>query len=122
MRAPRSWQSRAALPVFVATVLLLAGCASEGRVTNPKAPGPAVGNAVGVGVGAVAGNAAGAVVGIGEGVAAGASKPFTYDPTQRVVRRWREEQTPDGRTVRIPEYYLVDEYGRVVRRLDEQGR
>lgn len=105
-----------------AAVGLLAGCSSEGRVTNPKAPGPAVGNAVGAGVGAVTGNVAGAVVGVGEGAAAAASNPFTHDPTQTVVRRWREEQTPDGRTVRLPEYYLVDEYGRVIRKLDENGK
>lgn len=106
----------------LAAALLLAGCASEGRVTNPKAPGPAVGNAVGAGVGAVAGNVAGAVVGVGEGAAAAASVPFTYDPTQRVVRHWREEQTPDGRTIRVPEYYLVDEHGRVIRPLDASGK
>lgn len=100
----------------------LSGCSSEGRVTNPKAPGPAVGNAVGAGVGAVGGNVAGAVVGIGEGAAAAASKPFTYDPTQRVIRRWREETTTDGRTVQIPEYYLVDEYGRIIRKVDDQGK
>ncbi len=102
--------------------LWLVGCSSEGRVTNPKAPGPAVGNAVGAGVGAVAGNVAGAVVGVGEGAAATASKPFQHDPTQTIVRRWREEQTPDGRTARIPEYYLVDEHGRVIRKLDEHGK
>ncbi len=99
--------------------LLLAGCSSEGRVTNPKAPGPAVGNAVGAGAGAVVGNAAGAVVGFGEGAAAAASQPFKYDPTQRVVRHWHEEKTPDGRTIRVAEYYLVDEQGRIIRRLEE---
>jgi hypothetical protein len=107
---------------LLAGVGFLSGCSSEGRVTNPKSPGPAAGNAIGAGLGAVGGNVAGAVVGIGEGAAAAGSKPFTHDPTQRVIRRWREETTTDGRTVRIPEYYLVDEYGRVIRRLDEHGK
>lgn len=102
--------------------LFVAGCSSEGRVTNPKAPGPAVGNAVGAGAGAVVGNAAGAVVGVGEGAAAAASQPFKYDPTQRVVRHWHEEKTPDGRTIRVAEYYLVDEQGRIIRRLNDEGK
>lgn len=106
----------------LASCCLVVGCSSEGRVTNPKSPGPAAGNVIGAGVGAVGGNVAGAVVGLGEGAAAAASQPFTHDPTQRVVRRWRQETTPDGRTVQIPEYYLVDEYGRVIRKLDENGK
>lgn len=98
----------------------LAGCRSpEARITNPKAPGPAVGNLVGSGVGAVAGNVAGAVVGVGEGAAATASQPFKYDPTKRIICHWHEEKTPDGRVIQVPEYYLVDAHGRILRRLSE---
>ncbi len=71
-------------------------------------------------MGAVAGNVAGAVVGVGEGAAAAADQPFKHDPTQRVVCHWRTETTPDGRTLQVPEYYLVDQHGRLIRRLDEK--
>jgi hypothetical protein len=111
---------RALLVLIPLAALLAAGCSSEGRVTNPKAPGPAVGNTVGAGVGAVAGNVAGAVVGVGEGATAAASQPFKHDPTQRVICHWHEEKTPDGRTIRVPEYYLVDAHGRIIRRLEER--
>lgn len=100
---------------------LLVACRSpEARVTHPKAPGPAVGNAVGMGVGAVVGNVAGAIVGVGEGVVATASRPFQYNPTQRIICHWREEKTPDGRRLQVPEYYLVDAHGRILRRLEER--
>jgi hypothetical protein len=112
---------RAVLFAAVALGVVAAGC-SSGRVTNPNSPGPAIGNAAGAGVGAVGGNVAGAVVGFGEGAAAAAAKPFTYDKTQRVVRHWKVETTTDGRTIRVPEYYLVDENGRVIRKLDDQGK
>jgi hypothetical protein len=94
---------------------LMTGCTSPDKigVTNGEAPGPAAGRAVGYGAGAVAGNVAGAVVGVGEGVAAGVSKPF--DNTTRVVRRWRTETTPDGRTIQVSEQVLVDENGRMIR-------
>jgi hypothetical protein len=108
--------------VGVITLAALATGCSSGRVTNPKSPGPAAGNAVGTGIGAVGGNVAGAVVGVGEGAAAAAAKPFTVDNTQRVVRYWKVETTSDGRTIRVPEYYLVDENGQVIRKLDEQGK
>lgn len=80
--------------------------------TSPYHPGPAAGKAVGTGAGIVAGNAVGAVVGAGEGVASGVAAPF--NPTYRVVRRWRTETTSDGRTVQVPEDILVDAYGRPV--------
>ena len=95
--------------------LLIAGCASDPNrvgITNPRQPGPAVGQALGTGVGAVGGNVAGAVVGFGEGVAVGAKVPF--DNTTRVVRRWRTETTADGRTIQVPEDILVDASGRPV--------
>lgn len=98
-----------------ALLLGAGGCARDPSnigVTNPSAPGPAAGRAVGAGVGTVGGNAAGAVVGIGEGVAHGASVPFNN--TTRVVRRWRTETTSDGRTIQVPEDIVVDQYGRPV--------
>jgi len=101
-----------------AIVAILSGCAS-GRdsvgVTNQNQPGPIVGRAVGTGVGAVAGNVAGAVVGVGEGTAAGVSSAF--DNTQRKIRYWHEEKTPDGRTILVPEDWLVDKDGRVIRKI-----
>lgn len=110
-----------ATPVWILLLASLAGgCESKGRLTNPASPGPAAGNAVGAGVGAVAGNVAGAVVGIGEGAAAATGKVFSPpNLTQRVICQWHEERTPDGRTIQVPTYYLVDEHGRVVRRLAE---
>lgn len=106
------------IPVALVTAtlgLLLTGCASDPNrvgITNPRQPGPAVGQALGTGVGAVGGNVAGAVVGFGEGAAVGAKAPF--DNTTRVVRRWRTETTADGRTIQVPEDILVDASGRPV--------
>jgi hypothetical protein len=99
---------------IVGAALLLAGCASEHRVglTNPNHPGPVIGETIGAGVGVVGGNVAGAVVGFGEGAVAGAKAPF--DPTTRVVRRWRTETTADGRVIQVPEDIVVDAQGRPV--------
>ena len=97
--------------------LVLAGC-STGRnvgLTNLEQPGPAVGRAVGAGAGAVAGNVAGAGVGLGEGFGAAAKSAF--DNTQRIVRYWREEKTADGRVILVPEDWLVDADGRVIRKI-----
>lgn len=107
----------AAVSGFVAILTLVgAGCSTRSPdnmgVTNPRQPGPAIGQAVGTGVGAVAGNVAGAVVGVGEGAVSAASKPF--DNTTRVVRRWRTETTADGRTIQVPEEIIVDAQGRPV--------
>ena len=96
-------------------VVALAGCATDPNrvgITNRSQPGPAIGQAIGLGVGAVGGNVVGGVVGIGEGVAVGAKKPF--DNTTRIVRRWRTETTPDGRTIQVPEDIIVDAQGRPV--------
>ena len=101
----------------VISTLLLAGC-STGRnigVTNQEQPGPAIGRGVGLGAGAVVGNAAGGVVGAGEGFGSAAKSAF--DNTQRVVRYWREEKTTDGRMILIPEEYLVDANGRIIRQI-----
>ena len=93
--------------------LLLGACSTDPGLTISNQPGPAVGRAVGAGVGAVTGNAAGAVVGVGEGFTQGFAKPF--DPTTRVIRRWRTETTPDGRTIQVPEEIVVDAEGRPVK-------
>ncbi len=72
--------------------LLVAGCSSQGRGTKEPAPAPA------------------------------ASAPSESDSAQHIVRHWREEKTADGRTIRVPEYYLVDEHGRIIRRLNDKGK
>ena len=97
---------------------LLAGCSTGRNVgsTNMEQPGPVVGRAVGGGVGAVVGNAAGAGVGAAEGF--GGAVKSTFNNTQRIVRYWREEKTVDGRIILVPEDFLVDEQGRVIRKVD----
>jgi hypothetical protein len=101
------------------TGLILAtfiGCASDPNlpgITDPRQPGPAVGQAVGATVGAVGGNAVGAVVGVAEGTAAAAKIPFNN--TRRVVRQWRQETTSDGRTIQVPVDIEVDAYGRPIK-------
>jgi hypothetical protein len=102
----------------VIATLFLAGCASGPNsvgVTNQQQPGPAIGRAVGAGVGAVAGNVAGAGVGVVEGTSGGIHSAF--DNTQRIVRYWREEKTADGRIILIPENFLLDANGQVIRKV-----
>lgn len=94
----------------------LIGCASDPNlpgITDPRQPGPAVGQAVGATVGAVGGNAVGAVVGVAEGTAAAAQIPFKN--TRRVVRQWHQEITSDGRTIQVPVDIEVDAYGRPIK-------
>jgi hypothetical protein len=85
------------------------GCSSGSHYQ----PGPVAGTAVGTGVGVTAGN----VVGFGGGVAAGTASGFgsVFNPNYKMVRYWRTETTPDGRTIQVPYDILVDEYGRPVR-------
>ncbi len=93
----------------------LTGCmspASDSRYTNPRQPGPVVGNVVGNTVGTVAGNVAGGVVGAGEGFVDGSKKAFNNE--RRVVRTWRTETTADGRTIQVPVEVEVDEQGRPI--------
>jgi hypothetical protein len=100
---------------LAATAAVFTGCVSsnpDSRYTNPRQPGPAVGNAVGEVVGTVTGNVAGAVVGTGEGVVDGAKKSFQNE--RRVVRTWRTETTSDGRTIQVPVEIEVDEQGRPI--------
>ena len=103
----------AIFPVFCGA-LLLSGCAThdDGRIVNPRQPGPAIGTAVGGATGAVVGNVAGAVAGVGQGFSAQAGKPFDND--RRVVRSWRTETTSDGRTIQVPVEIEVDKDGRPI--------
>ena len=101
------------LIVIVPCLSLVVGCSHSSSVTSPYHPVPVAGKAVGAGVGVVVGNAAAGAVSVTEGVIVGASAPF--DPTTRVVRRWRTETTSDGRTIQVPEDILVDAQGRPVK-------
>jgi len=103
-----------ALAVLGSIAMVSSGCATgpETTGTNPKQPGPAVGQAVGAVTGAVVGNVAGAVAGAAEGASAAAKKPFTNE--RHYVRTWKEEKTADGRTVKVPVDVEVDEYGRPI--------
>lgn len=112
LRIPRL-KNIAIIPITI----LLVGC-SNGRnagVTNLEQPGPAIGRAVGTGTGAVVGNTVAGVVSTGEGF--GGATKSAFDNTQRVVRYWHEEQTTDGRIILVPEEYLVDGDGRIIRRV-----
>lgn len=91
------------------------GCTTtntEAQVTNSKQPGPAVGRAVGTAVGAVASNVTGAVVGGVEGAAEATKSTFTNE--HRIIRTWKTETTPDGRTIQVPVEIEVDENGRPI--------
>lgn len=88
--------------------LMLTGCGTSH--TSPYQPGPVAGQAVGYGVGTVAGNVAGFGVGAVQGTASGISQSF--NPDYHMVRYWRTETTPDGRTIQVPYDILVDQYGR----------
>ena len=72
--------------------LLLAGCASgtDGTTAAPATPGPAPGYAT-----------------------------APDNSVQRVICQWHAEQTPDGRNIQVAMYYLVDEQGRIIRRLKD---
>jgi hypothetical protein len=110
----KNYQHLTAL-ILALPALLLAGCnTTDSRITNPKQPGPAVGNAVGTAVGAVGSNVVGVVVGAGEGAANATKATFTND--RRVVRVWRTETTADGRTIQVPVEIEVDEHGRPIER------
>jgi hypothetical protein len=104
-----------ALTILTAIVSSCASGRNTVGVTNQQQPGPVIGRAVGAGVGAVAGNVAGAGVGVVEGTSGGIHSAF--DNTQRVVRYWHEEKTADGRTIMVPENYLVDANGRIIRKV-----
>lgn len=88
-------------------VVAVTGCRNSG---SPYQPGPVAGTVVGEGVGTVAGNAVGFGAGAVSGTVDGTKK--VLNPSYRMVRYWRTETTPDGRTIQVPYDVLVDEYGR----------
>jgi hypothetical protein len=104
------------IPLLVASaagLLVLAsvtGCRTNYGTGSPTQPGPVVGKGVGSGAGVVAGNA----VGFGAGVVSGAAAGYNHamDPSYHMVRYWRTETTPDGRTIQVPYDVMVDQYGR----------
>ncbi len=102
-------------PVIVTFAGLLAlvaatGCRTDYGAGSPYQPGPTAGKDVGAAVGTVAGNVAGLGVGVAQGTAHGIAN--TFDPSYHMVRYWRTETTPDGRTIQVPYDILVDQYGR----------
>lgn len=109
-RPHRSAVRSATLALIVVGVHACTNDPNRPGLTNPRQPGPALGQAVGGTVGAVGGNVAGAVVGVGEGVTAAAKAPFNN--TRRVVRTWRKETTSDGRVIQVPVDIEVDSLGR----------
>ena len=93
--------------------LMLSGCyTTDGRNTDARQPGPAVGTAIGTAAGAVVGNVAGAVAAAGESASAAAKVPFNGE--RRIIREWRTETTPDGRTIRVPYEIEGDAQGRPI--------
>ena len=88
-------------------LVITTGCHSTG---SPYQAGPMAGQYVGGGVGIAAGN----VVGFGTGVVGGTVGGYNMamDPSYRMVRHWKTETTPDGRTIQVPYDVLVDQYGR----------
>jgi hypothetical protein len=109
----------AASAVGLLAVVAAAGCSSD-ETGSPYHPGPVAGTVVGEGVGVVAGN----VVGFGGGVVNGAynGTKRVLDPSYRMVRYWKTETTPDGRTIQVPYDILVDQYGRPVHMPAPTGR
>lgn len=112
MKSLSNLQAAAQIPILIGVL----GCANDPNrpgITNPRQPGPALGQAVGGTVGAVGGNVAGAMVGVGEGAAAAARVPFNN--TRRVIRTWRPEMTSDGRVILVPVDIEVDSLGRPIK-------
>jgi hypothetical protein len=103
----KTWQF---FTVAVLAVAGLTGCRTDYGRGSPYQPGPVAGKTVGAGVGVVAGNAAGFGVGVAQGTVAGVSTVFNSN--YHMVRYWRTETTPDGRTIQVPYDVLVDQYGR----------
>jgi hypothetical protein len=102
---------------FLESSLRVAGLVAVAAATGCSSgshyqPGPVAGATVGTGVGLATGN----VVGFGAGVASGTASGFrsVFNPNYKMVRYWRAETTPDGRTIQVPYDILVDEYGRPV--------
>jgi len=70
------------------------GCRTDYGAGNPYQPGPTAGKDVG------------AVQGTTHGFA------NSFDPSYHMVRYWKTETTPDGRTIQVPYDIMVDQYGR----------
>ena len=93
-------------------LLVTTGCRSD-QTGSPYQPGPVAGTAVGQGVGTVVGNVVGFGAGVVGGTVSGTKK--VLNPSYHMVRYWKTETTPDGRTIQVPYDILVDEYGRPVK-------
>jgi hypothetical protein len=100
------------ITIFGALIALASatGCRTDYGAGSPYQPGPTAGKDVGAGVGVVAGNVAGFGVGVVQGTTHGFAS--TFDPSYHMVRYWKTETTPDGRTIQVPYDILVDQYGR----------
>jgi|SRR5271170_5601227 len=92
-----------------AAAILSAGCRTNYGAGSPYQPGPVAGKIVGNAVGEVGGNVAGFGVGLEQGAVHGMEAPFNKN--YHMVRYWKTETTPDGRTIQVPEDVLVDQYG-----------
>lgn len=105
-------KTRRIFSAFAGAIMLLAatGCRTDYGAGSPYQPGPVAGKTVGGGVGTVAGNVAGFGVGMVQGTTHGIAS--TMDPQYHLVRYWKTETTPDGRTIQVPQDILVDQYGR----------
>ncbi len=91
-------------------LIVTTGCRTDYGAGNPYQPGPTAGKDVGAAVGTVGGNVAGFGVGVVQGTTHGFANSF--DPSYHMVRYWKTETTPDGRTIQVPYDILVDQYGR----------
>ena len=96
--------------VGVAAASLTSGCRTDYGTGSPYQAGAVAGKTAGASVGAAAGNVAAFGVGAAEGAGAGAASAF--NPNYHLVRYWKTETTPDGRTIQVPYDILVDQYGR----------
>jgi hypothetical protein len=98
--------------MFAGLLALVAatGCRTDFGAGNPYQPGPTAGKDVGAVAGTVAGNVAGVGVGAVQGTTHGFANSF--DPSYHMVRYWKTQTTPDGRTIQVPYDILVDQYGR----------
>ena len=99
-----------AIAIFAGLLVVTTGCRTDYGAGSPYQPGPTAGKDVGAGVGVVAGNVAGFGVGVVQGTTHGVAS--TINPQYHMVRYWKTETTPDGRTIQVPYDILVDQYGR----------
>ncbi len=102
------------LPLFATLwAVVLSGCSSTDRhAASDSQPASTVGTAIGTAAGTVMGNVAGEVVALGESAAAAAK--VSFDGERRLIREWRTETTPDGRTIRVAYEIEIDAQGRPI--------